>query len=50
MTKKLSNGFDTRVAKKLGEFGPIVTALQNWDKANEVGIPIKSGRNARWLI
>jgi peptide chain release factor 1 len=36
LTEKLSNGFDTRAAKKLGEYSPIVNALGEWDKANEV--------------
>jgi peptide chain release factor 1 len=36
LSEKLANGFDTRVAKKLGEYSPIVNALQQWDKANEV--------------
>jgi peptide chain release factor 1 len=36
LTEKLANGFDTRSAKKLGEYGPIVNALGEWDKANEV--------------
>ncbi|CAN9268854.1 unnamed protein product [Alternaria alternata] len=35
LTEKLSNGFDTRAAKKLGEYSPIVNALGEWDKANE---------------
>jgi peptide chain release factor 1 len=38
LTEKLSNGFDTRAAKKLGEYSPIVNALGDWDKANEVSI------------
>jgi peptide chain release factor 1 len=36
LTDKLSDGFDTRAAKKLGEYGPIVSALGAWDKASEV--------------
>jgi peptide chain release factor 1 len=36
LTEKLSSGFDTRAAKKLGEYSPIVNALGEWDKANEV--------------
>ncbi|KAF3044452.1 hypothetical protein E8E12_010803 [Didymella heteroderae] len=35
LTEKLADGFDTKSAKKLGEYGPIVSALQKWDKANE---------------
>ncbi|KAK1917563.1 hypothetical protein P3342_000276 [Pyrenophora teres f. teres] len=35
LTEKLANGFDTRAAKKLGEYSPIVSALGEWDKANE---------------
>ncbi|KAK3210230.1 hypothetical protein GRF29_44g2017777 [Pseudopithomyces chartarum] len=35
LTEKLANGFDTRAAKRIGECGPIVTALGEWDKANE---------------
>jgi len=38
LTDKLSNGFDTRAAKKLGEYSPIVNALGEWNKANEVSI------------
>jgi hypothetical protein len=40
LTEKLSNGFDARAAKKLGEYGTIISALKTWDKANEVGIKI----------
>jgi RNase adaptor protein for sRNA GlmZ degradation len=36
LTEKLADGFDTRSAKKLGEYSPIVNALGDWDKANEV--------------
>jgi peptide chain release factor 1 len=36
LTDRLANGFDTRAAKKLGEYSPIVNALGDWDKANEV--------------
>lgn len=36
LTEKLSSGFDTRAAKKLGEYNPIVNALGQWDKASEV--------------
>ncbi|KAF2193492.1 release factor [Zopfia rhizophila CBS 207.26] len=36
LTQKLANGFDTRAAKILGEYSPIVNALKEWDKANEV--------------
>jgi peptide chain release factor 1 len=36
LTDKLADGFDTRAAKKLGEYSPIVNALGEWDKANEV--------------
>ncbi|KAH7397011.1 hypothetical protein DE146DRAFT_678653 [Phaeosphaeria sp. MPI-PUGE-AT-0046c] len=35
LTDKLANGFDTRAAKKLGEYSTIVRALGEWDKANE---------------
>ncbi|KAJ6283243.1 hypothetical protein J3E71DRAFT_280457 [Bipolaris maydis] len=35
LTERLSNGFDTRAAKKLGEYSPIVNALGEWNKANE---------------
>ncbi|USP81687.1 Peptide chain release factor 1, mitochondrial [Curvularia clavata] len=35
LTEKLTNGFDTRAAKKLGEYSPIVNALGEWNKANE---------------
>lgn len=36
LTEKLANGFDTKSAKKLGEYNSIVKALEQWDKANEV--------------
>jgi peptide chain release factor 1 len=42
LTDKLSNGFDTRAAKKLGEYSPIVNALGEWDKANEVSMVRRS--------
>lgn len=45
LTEKLANGFDTRAAKKLGEYSPIVSALGEWDKANEVSIT-KAGQAA----
>ncbi|ORX96496.1 hypothetical protein BCR34DRAFT_628808 [Clohesyomyces aquaticus] len=35
LAEKLANGFDTRAAKKLGGYGAIVSALEEWDKANE---------------
>ncbi|PVI05125.1 release factor [Periconia macrospinosa] len=35
LTDQLANGFDTRAAKKLGEYSAIVNALKEWDKANE---------------
>ncbi|KAH7093262.1 hypothetical protein FB567DRAFT_557250 [Paraphoma chrysanthemicola] len=35
LSEKLSSGFDTRVAKQLGAYSPIVNALREWDKANE---------------
>ncbi|KAJ8115763.1 hypothetical protein OPT61_g2653 [Boeremia exigua] len=35
LTEKLANGFDTKSAKKLGEYSSIVSALQTWDRANE---------------
>ncbi|KAH7083030.1 hypothetical protein BKA63DRAFT_529928 [Paraphoma chrysanthemicola] len=35
LSEKLSSGFDTRVAKQLGAYGPIVNALGEWDKVNE---------------
>ncbi|KAF9700170.1 hypothetical protein EKO04_001667 [Ascochyta lentis] len=35
LTEKLANGFDTKSAKKLGEYSSIVNALEKWDKANE---------------
>lgn len=36
LTEKLADGFDTRAAKKLGEYSAIVNALKEWDKAKEV--------------
>lgn len=37
LAEKLADGFDAKVAKKLGQHGSIVNALESWDKANEVG-------------
>lgn len=39
LTNKLAEGFNTRAAKKLGEYSPIVNALGQWDKATEVSTP-----------
>lgn len=36
LSQKLVDSFDTRTAKKVGETTPIVTALKEWEKANEV--------------
>jgi peptide chain release factor 1 len=36
LTNRLSEGFDARAAKKVGEYSSVLGALQNWDKANEV--------------
>lgn len=36
LTETLANGFDTKAAKKAGEYSGIVNALKDWDKANEV--------------
>lgn len=44
LTEKLANGFDTCAAKKLGEYSPIVNALGEWDKANEVSILYYAGQ------
>ncbi|KAF2812079.1 release factor [Mytilinidion resinicola] len=33
LTQKLAAGFDSKTAKKLGEIGPVSTALADWDKA-----------------
>ncbi|KAH7135597.1 hypothetical protein B0J11DRAFT_163868 [Dendryphion nanum] len=35
LTEKLSEGFDARAAKIIGQQGAIVEALNTWDKANE---------------
>ena len=46
LTDKLATGFDTRAAKKLGEYSPIVNALGQWDRASEVSNPQSiTGRN-----
>jgi peptide chain release factor 1 len=37
LTEKLAHGFEARAAKKLGQYGPVVSALGRWDKAQEVG-------------
>lgn len=36
LTEKLADGFDSKAAKKVGEYSRIVEALRKWDKANEV--------------
>ena len=36
LSKQLGNAYDAKVAKKVGELAPIVSALQLWEKANEV--------------
>jgi peptide chain release factor 1 len=36
LSKKLDNGYDAKIAKKAGELSAVVTALQSWEKANEV--------------
>ncbi|OCK90796.1 release factor [Cenococcum geophilum 1.58] len=35
LAQKLTNGFDARAAKKLGEITAVVNALKEWEKANE---------------
>ncbi|KAF2025917.1 release factor [Setomelanomma holmii] len=42
LTEKLSNGFDTRAAKQLGAYSPIVNALGEWDEANESVVELTS--------
>ena len=39
LSDKLAGGFDTLAAKKVGEYGPVVDALKQWDRANEVRRP-----------
>jgi peptide chain release factor 1 len=34
LTDQLANGFDTRAAKKAGEYGTVVNALKEWETAN----------------
>ena len=36
LSATLSEGFDPKVAKRVGELAPIVKVLKDWDKANEV--------------
>lgn len=38
LTEQLADGFDTKAAKKLGQYSAIVEALKTWDKANEVRV------------
>lgn len=45
LTDKLANGFDTRAAKKLGEYSTIVNALGDWEKATEVSTPRAESRS-----
>lgn len=40
LTEKLANAFDTRAAKRVGECGPVVHALREWEKAHEVSPPL----------
>lgn len=36
LSATLSEGFDPKVAKRVGELAPIVKVLKDWDKANNV--------------
>lgn len=36
LSSRLGETFDAKVAKRVGELTPIVNALAEWDKANEV--------------
>jgi hypothetical protein len=47
LTERLTDGFDTRAAKKLGEYSPVVNALGEWDRANEVGTTTEAGSSDR---
>jgi peptide chain release factor 1 len=40
LTEKLADGFDTRAAKKLGQYSVIVNALKEWDSAREVSLEL----------
>ncbi|KAL5397374.1 hypothetical protein PMIN06_005558 [Paraphaeosphaeria minitans] len=42
LTEKLADGFDTRAAKRVGECGPIVNALGEWEKAHESAAELMS--------
>ncbi|KAF2737017.1 release factor [Polyplosphaeria fusca] len=35
LNEKLANGFDARAAKQLGQYGPVITALNEWQSASE---------------
>jgi len=37
LTAQLAQGFNARAAKQTGAIAPIVSALQTWEKAQEVG-------------
>jgi peptide chain release factor 1 len=50
LTEKLADGFDTRSAKKLGEYSPIVNALGAWDKANEVSSTHESSSDDQYEL
>ncbi|KAF1986201.1 release factor [Aulographum hederae CBS 113979] len=35
LSKQLADAFESKTAKKIGELTPVVSALKDWDKANE---------------
>ncbi|KAI9798833.1 MAG: hypothetical protein M1825_004956 [Sarcosagium campestre] len=42
LSKKVSEDFDARSAKRLGELSPIVNALREWEAANEASSELQS--------
>jgi len=41
LTERLADGFDTKAAKKLGQYSSVVNALKEWDNAKEVSLEPK---------
>ena len=38
LSEQLTNSYDAKLAKKIGELASVATALSNWNKANEVSL------------
>jgi hypothetical protein len=42
LTERLADGFNTKAAKKLGQYSSVVNALKDWDNARKVSLKPKS--------